>query len=165
MIKRIAVALALLLSLTACEPAKGKGGDHPRIPPPKAGQQNPAPHGQQPAPVQGDPSAHNLQPGEVDLHVNWSSERSGETPACEWTKNGGPAQPCAGIRPGVQEDPGEPYFGLWEYTTTGKAGDRFIIAAQGALGVTDISCEVWWKGAYHGGVSNKRRCSIDYTLS
>ena len=155
------VAVAVLL-LAGCDPSAGGGGGQAKPRPTAGGQQRPglAGGGTAPAPVRGDPSAHNTQPGEVDLHVEWVSENR-TTPVCEWSKNG-VATPCTNMERPERE--GGEYIGLWEYGDHGKAGDRYAINAQGFAGTKDIRCSISWKGAYHAGVTNGRRCSIDLVL-
>lgn len=151
--------LAILLPLLAGCP------DEPSTPPHRAPTAGPGQHrepaGQQPAPVQGDPSAHNTQAGEVDLHVEWTSENSA-TPVCEWSKNGA-VRPCANMRKAVKDHTTD-YIGLWEREDRGSAGDVFTIAATGNPGVKSIECAIAWKGKYHAGTSNGRRCGISFTL-
>lgn len=168
--KRQIVVLAAVLALLAlgaadCEPEKG--GSTQRQPnPPAAGQQPKAGNGaQQPAPVQGDPSAHNTQPGEVDLHVEWGSENR-KTPACEWSINApGHGHVCENMERPEQVDGKGDYLGLWEYETTGKAGDVVWLSAQGNIGNKWINCSVAWKGKYHPLPSSGNRCGGTFTLN
>lgn len=158
------LGLALVVTLGACDP---NADDHntERRPWPAGAQQpaNPPAGAQQPAPVQADPSAHNDQPGEVDLHVSWTSENK-HTPACEWSKNApGQGHPCEGLRDAVKE--GRDYIGLWEREEHGKAGDVFELSAQGWAGTKSIECAIFWKGAYHAGVTSGTRCSVVLTLN
>lgn len=165
--KALALLLVCAMALTACDHEQSSG-DHPKQKPnANGGAHQPQAGGgaNQPAPVQGDPSAHNTQPGEVDLHVEWASENK-KTPACEWSMNApGQGHPCEALHEGQQEEPGEDYFGLWEYTTTGKAGDVVWLSAQGNIGTKWIRCAVFWKGAYHTLTASGKRCGGTYTLS
>lgn len=159
----MAVGLAVMLALTACQPEAG--GAHPHQNPPAGGAHHAEPGNAQPAPAPGDPGAHNTQPGEVDLHVEWASENK-KTPACEWSMNApGKGHPCESLREAHQEAPGMDYLGLWEYTTTGKAGDVVFLSAQGNIGTKWIKCSVFWKGAYHGLPDAGKRCGGTYTLA
>jgi hypothetical protein len=162
-----AAAAALLAVLAGCgQPTQqGRDGDKPAARPGAGGAQQPQgnPGAVQPAPVQGDPGAHNTQPGELDLHVEWISENSG-TPACEWTKNGA-VSPCANIKRAVKDPDMRYYVGLWSREEVAQAGDVFTINAQGQAGVTSIRCVINWKGQYHDGVSNGKRCSITFTVT
>lgn len=160
-ITALLIGAVLLLGLAGCGPGSGAGGGAPKKAPAAGGPQHGDPGGAQPAPVQADPSAHNTQAGEVDLHVDWTAENS-STPACEWTKNGR-SSPCAAMERG--EKVSGTYYGLWEWNETGKAGDVFTVNAQGNIGVKSITCMVWWKGVYHEGVTNGRRCGINFTLN
>lgn len=155
--------MALLLMLTGCDDPNA-AAPHATKAPAAGGHQPAAPTGAaQPAPVQADPSAHNTQPGELDLHVEWTSENT-KTPACEWSHNG-PSQPCANMEKPEKEG-GLDYIGLWEHTVPGaKTGDTVTIAAQGSIGVKSIDCSVYWKGAYHSGTTNGKRCSIQFKLN
>jgi hypothetical protein len=158
--KVLALLLACTVALAACEPEKG-GGNHPNKPPkPPVHQPQPQPGAQQPAPVQGDPNAHNTEAGEVDLHVSWTNPKTGTTPLCEWSKNG-KSQPCANMREAVKE--GNNYIGLWEHEETGKSGDVFTLNAEGQSG-TEATCEIFYKGQGHPGISSKTRCSAHLAI-
>lgn len=162
-IAALAVALALL---AGCDP-NAEGGAPPTRPNPPAGggQHNPGGGtGTQPAPVQRDPSAHNTQAGEVDLHVEWSSENN-NTPVCEWSKNG-VSQPCANMARGEHPNPDSlDYIGFWEHGEMGQVGDVFTVNAQGTGAVKTIDCSIAFKGRYHPGVTNGRRCGATFTVT
>jgi hypothetical protein len=161
----LGVALSLLLSMSGCDPAQD--GKHSTPQKPRAGNAPPPvnPGHAQPAPVQGDPSAHNTQPGEIDLSVEWASENK-RTPACEWSLNApGQGHVCENLKEGKQESPGEDYFGLWEYTWTGKPGDVVFLTAQGNFGNKWIKCFIYWKGAPHELPAAGNHCGGTYTLS
>lgn len=164
--KALALLLACTLALAACEPEGGGGGTAPAKPkPPAGGAQQPQPGAQQPAPVQGDPNAHNKQPGELDLHVEWTSENN-KTPACEWSLNApGLGHPCEGLQKGVQEPGVLDYIGFWEYSMTAQAGDVVFLSAQGNRGNKSIECAYFWKGAYHPFPSSGNRCGGTATLN
>lgn len=162
----VLVALALVPLLAGCpdspppstERRPGAPQAHPQ-PTPHVGAQQPGPH-------QADPSAHNEQPGEVDLHVEWSSENK-HTPACEWSKNApGKTHPCEGLRDAVQEEGHPDYFGLWEREEQGKAGDIFQLNAHGWPGTKSIACSIFWKGTYHAlpTSADGKQCGGTYTL-
>jgi hypothetical protein len=162
--RRILALLMIVpvLALGACDPEQG----HSTHPKKNAGQaQKPPPvdnGAAQPAPVQGDPSAHNTQPGEVDVHVSWTSENK-HTPSCEWSKNApGGGHPCENMTDAHQE--GKNYIGLWEYETTGAAGDVFFLAAQGTGAMKSMECSIAWKGHYHEIAGDGKRCSGTYKL-
>lgn len=162
--RRSLLILAVVLPLLgACDPVDTNKHNAPPKPPAGKAAAPANPGGAQPAPVQGDPSAHNTQPGEVDLHVEWASENS-QTIVCEWSKNApGQGHPCENMSKGHKE--GQDYLGLWEYETTGKAGDVIFIAAQGTGAVKWVKCSVAWKGAYHEISGSGNRCAGTYTLS
>lgn len=157
------VALTTLLALVACDP---EDTSHKPKPKPAAGggvAPPQDPHGAEPAPIQGDPNAHNTKEGEVDLHVDWASENN-QTVVCEWSKNApGVGHPCEGMQKGHKE--GKDYLGLWEYETTGVAGDVFFLAVQGTGAVKSVECAVAWKGQYHSIAGSGNRCAGIYTLN
>lgn len=163
MLKKFGTLLLLVLvfSGAGCNPESGHPSTERRPGAPQAKQPpQPAPGAQQPAPA-GDPGEHNKQPGEVDLHVDWTSENAHE-PACEWSKNGA-VNSCSSMSRAHKE--GKLYYGLWEHGETGQAGDVFSLNAHGWPGTNSIECSIFWKGSYHQLPSRGSQCGGTFTLN
>lgn len=158
--RAVAVLVAALALLAACDPESGGAPSTQRRP--GAGGQPPVnPGGQQPAPVRGDPGAHNTQPGHVGLFVTWEAE-SRVTPICEWTRNGA-VQSCANMEQPTHE--GDTWIGIWEHEETAQTGWTYTLNAQGTGAVRVITCEIAWKGQIVPGVSSGKRCGAKYQLN
>lgn len=155
------LAVFALLGVAACEPQKDDGHNTPRRPGAPQAQPTVNPGNQQPAPVQGDPNAHNTQPGHVGLFVTWRAQ-SRATPICEWTRNGA-VQPCGNIEQPTHQ--GNTWIGVWEYEEPAQTGWTYTLNAQGPGAITDITCEISWKGQIIPGVSAARRCGVSYQLN
>lgn len=160
------VALTALLSLTACDPEDTSNNrKHQAGPEATAGKgedkKEPEPEKTKAPEKHETPDPDTVPEGQVGLFVTWESQND-KPPVCEWSKNN-KSFPCEGMSATHDADsPG--YYGFWETTQAGKAGDTFSVAAQGTGAMKSITCEAFWQDAPHEGPTNGKRCSVTLTL-